>query len=322
MNKLYSMQEINEGIQLGLFPEKFDYLFCAANYDKRTYNAFNLLEKSNIIADNKIVLDYDKLRPEDNQNGQSQAFIDYQKYTLLRPTHIQKCSNSDDDVKYINSLNIAQNTTIGIDITGLTIPDIFRMLYVLKELKGVRTLHVFYTEPQHYVFDNDTFNQYTHLSGEKLYKPIEEYYITGVGPELLIFFLGFDSGVSNYIFEKAQPQETIIINGFPSYVPKLKDISLLNNYSLITSSIDTDHRYFTQANNPFSAYNVLCDIVNKYHNYLINICVLGTKPMALGAGIFSLDNLQRVKVTYPYPQKYISNNTVDMTTCWHYIIEF
>jgi hypothetical protein len=113
----------------------------------------------------------------------------------------------------------------------------------------------------------------------------------------------------------------VVINGFPSYVPKLKDISLLSNYSLLTSSIDYEHKFFAKANNPFSAYNVLCDIRSKYKDFLMNICVLGTKPMALGACIFALKNLEDVKVTYPYPQNYLSRTTVDSTKSWHYVVE-
>jgi hypothetical protein len=304
-------------------PNRFNYFLFAANSDIRSYNSLTTLINKGCTINNKILFNYEKLKPNeyDSQKQPTKEYLEYQKFSQLEPTCIHKCNDADDDVKYINKLELSNDSIIGIDITGFTIPDIFRICYILKELKNVERFHAFYTEPQHYVFD-PTFDKYTHLDGSKQYKPVEEYYVTGTGPELLVFFLGFDSGVSNYVYEKAQPQDTVIINGFPSYVPKLKDISLLNNYPLLTNNIEKDQRFFVKANNPFSAYNVLCDIQSKYPNSLMNICVLGTKPMALGACIFALNNKKNVKVTYPYPKKYKSNTVSNITKCWHYLVEF
>lgn len=47
---------------------------------------------------------------------------------------------------------------------------------------------------------------------------------------------------------------------------------------------------YAQANNPFSAYNTLVEIKDSNTDKLLDICVLGSKPMALGACMFALRN--------------------------------
>jgi hypothetical protein len=289
----------------------------------------SLLIENKCEIENIVLFDYEKLRPKtkDINGKQTPNFKvlveNYNKYSSYNPTVKYSCIEADDDVNYLARMTLSEDTMIGIDITGFTVPDVFRALYILKEIKKVRSLYVYYTEPQHYIFKEDIFNTYEHLSGERTYKPVPEFFTVGsYEKELLVFFLGFDLYVSDYIYEKALPHEAVAINGFPAYLPKLKDISLLNNYSLLTSNIDNDHRFYARANNPFSAYNTLCDIREQYPDYLMNVCVLGTKPMALGACLFTLENRHNVKVTYPYPQQYAPNTTEAHTKSWYYIINF
>eukprot|EP00831_Metopus_contortus_P077480 TRINITY_DN7286_c0_g1_i6.p1 TRINITY_DN7286_c0_g1~~TRINITY_DN7286_c0_g1_i6.p1 ORF type:complete len:209 (-),score=4.45 TRINITY_DN7286_c0_g1_i6:202-828(-) len=162
-------------------------------------------------------------------------------------------------IDFILNSEINSKSIVGLYITGFTIPDIFTILQILKENKNVKTLYVFYTEPKHYLFKDTVFDTYEYLRGERRYESIPGYTSIKSDPELLVCFLGFDNNVSNVLFDKVIPVETITINGFPSYLPKLKDISLLNNYSLLTK-IDRDSQLYTRANNPFSSYNTLCEI--------------------------------------------------------------
>jgi hypothetical protein len=326
MSKLYEMYDIKSDAQR--IPNMLDVYFCAANSDQRCYNVLSFLSDGRCKIHNITVFDYQKLRPQPHDtNAQCDDNFEllnnnYQAYHRFNTTDIISCSAEDDDVNYIAHMQIETDAQIGIDITGFTIPDVFRIMYILKEIKHIASINVFYTEPQHYVFKQDMFDTYEYLIGERTYKPIPEYFAVGrYEKELLVFFLGFDLYVSDYIYEKALPNEAIAVNGFPAYLPKLKDISLLNNYSLLTAHIDSEHRFYAKAINPFSSYNTLCDIRESYPDYLMNICVLGTKPMALGACLFSLNNKKNVKVTYPYPQKYALHITESQTKSWCYVID-
>jgi hypothetical protein len=302
-------------------PSSLDIFLYAANSDQRCYKVLSSFWENKYTLGEKILFDYKKLRPLFSADDFDILNDNYLMYQRCNPSIVQ-CEKDDDDVKYIANMDLTEHTKLGLDITGFTIPDVFRIIYVLKEIKNIQNLYVFYTEPQHYVFKKDIFNTYEHLIGERTYKTVPEYSTVGsYEKELLVFFLGFDSSVSDYIYEKALPHEAIAINGFPAYLPKLKDISLLNNYSLLTSHIDNKHQFYAKAINPFSSYNILCEIRKLYPDYLMNICVLGTKPMALGACLFSLNNKSNVKVTYPYPQQYSLHTTKSLTNSWCYSID-
>lgn len=312
-------------------PLTLDYILCAASSDQRCYHVLDSLSYLDCKIQNIIIFNYQKLQPlyidvygqkRDNFNSLIQEYNHYLIYKDFATSFKTiACVNDNDDINFINTINFQENIEIGLDITGFTIPDLFRIFYFLKEIKHCCKIHVFYTEPEHYLFKKFIFDTYSHLSGQRTYKSLPEYFASGESTkELLILFLGFDPDISNYIYDKALPTEVIAINGFPSYLPKLKDISLLNNYPLITSHIDTNHKFYTRANNPFSTYNTLHDIREKYNDFLINICVLGSKPMALGACIFALQNKDNLKVTYPYPQEYSPNITKSRTKSWYYEI--
>lgn len=136
---------------------------------------------------------------------------------------------------------------------------------------------------------------------------------------MLVCFLGFERLISKYIHERKEHADVIAINGFPAYYPKLKDISLEHNYELI-STIGTDCVRYAQANNPFSAYNALIEIKEKNADKLLDICVLGSKPMALGACMFALRNPDIVKVSYPFPKTHRIHTSIEVSDVWRYRI--
>ncbi len=301
MNKLYEMYEVDDRIYKKLV--ELDYFFFAASCAKRCYKGVEFLTQQQGFLKDVVVFDYHKFRPKEfnTDRGEYESYYKYRK--LKRITEVQ-CRNEDDAVLHLNTMPINTGSRVGLDITALSIPDLFRIIYVLKEIKKVEDIHIFYTEPKHYYFKDGLFSSYEFLVGERKNKPIPEYFTSGrEDKEILVLFLGFDRVVSKYVHDRVMPTDVVAVNGFPSYMPKLKDISLINNYELL-STIGKEKIVSTKANNPFSTYNTLCEIKAIYKDYLLNICVLGTKPMALGACLFSIDNKDSVKVTYPYPKEY------------------
>lgn len=311
-NRLYEMYEVDSRINEKI--SHLDYLFLSASVAKRCYKGVDVLSQNTDFLKKIIVFDYKKFRP-------SQPDENYYRYNNFNQLNLVLCEKEDDDIMNVTKMNINSIDEIGIDITGFSIPDIFRIIYVLNKLKHVENIHVFYSEPKHYYFKDGLFSTYKLLVGERDHKPIPEYFISGKEDKVtLVLFLGFDRLVSKFVHDRVDPTNVVAINGFPSYMPKMKDISLINNYELLsTFEIDV---FYTKANNPFSAYNTLCDIKSKYSDSLLNICVLGTKPMALGACLFSIDNINSVKVTYPYPKEYNISATEESASLWYYKIGF
>lgn len=140
---------------------------------------------------------------------------------------------------------------------------------------------------------------------------------TRQGKRILIILLGFDGDLSREISEEIAPEETVIVNGFPGYEPKFKDISLISNEKLIGNPRNILN--YSRANNPFETYNLLDALKNHYKDAFINIAPLGTKPMALGACLFAIHNPD-VRIVYPMPYNYRKITTDNCSASWIYNI--
>ena len=249
----------------------------------------------------------------------------YQEYYRLRshPTvEYVACDEDGDDCSHICSMTFAPKSNLFLDITSVSIPDIFRLLYVVKEIQGVTEIDVLYAEPKYYNYFNGFYFDYEKDIVEREYSTLIEYFTSAVSKDvMLVCFLGFERLISKYIHERNEHSDVIAINGFPSYYPKLKDISLEHNYELL-SAIGSDCVRYAQANNPFSAYNALVDIKFANENKLLDICVLGSKPMALGACMFALRNPDAVKVSYPFPKEHKKRTALEASSIWWYKIDF
>ena len=132
----------------------------------------------------------------------------------------------------------------------------------------------------------------------------------------MIILLGFDGDLSKEINEDVSPNDTIVVNGFPSYTPKFKDISLIANEKLVSDR--NINIAYARANNPFEIYNLLHSIKeNEGSNTFINVAPLGTKPMALGACLFALHNPD-VRIVYPLPESYENKYSDRSWNSWIY----
>lgn len=297
--------------------ENIDILILSASIDKRCYAITNHLLASGVSISKIVVLDYQKARP----STKMESFDDYYQLNSLSNVEYINCIKEDSDTQYICKLSLPSQAKIVVDITCIDTPDLFRIFYVIKEFLRPESIDVLYAEPKYYNYFNGIYFDYDNEIVEREYRPLPEYFTSAVSREIvLVCFLGFEKLISKYIHEKKEHSDVIVINGFPSYYPKLKDISLEHNYALI-STIGVERVRYTQANNPFAAYNTLLEIsTNNSTNKLLDICVLGSKPMALGACIFALKNPENVSVSYPFPNRYQIHTSSEVSDTWRYTI--
>ncbi len=82
--------------------------------------------------------------------------------------------------------------------------------------------------------------------------------------------------------------------------------------------ISHDHILTASANNPFSIYNVLSDFRKNHPKELINICPIGSKPMALGACLFAKEQSKNVKSIYPHYTKTVFDPEEEAGKTWRY----
>lgn len=310
--RVYKMELINDSATA---IAELDFLILASGSDSRAYEVLSKLN-SNAEHKAKVIIFHFKERVEDKDDKDD--LFNYKKYRIDQEIYcdIKDPSSSLEDM-LVNKFDSTRN--IGIDISCFTKPYFYYLLKLLKERFRVSNLRVFYTEPKSYHFQKGLFSLFRTSTG-----PLSIIEIPGFsGQETreskrkLIILLGFDGDLSNEITEDVSPNETIVVNGFPSYSPKFKDISLIANEKLL--SVSNIKVQYAKANNPFDVYNLLDSIKKESlgEGMFLNVAPLGTKPMALGACLFALHNPD-VRVVYPLPDKYEDKYSDECWASWMY----
>lgn len=292
---------------------EIDYIILASGSDSRAYE---VLSKSISISDSKVIIFHFKERL--NGLDQDDPLFDYKKFTHTSLQEIYcEIKNPSSCLEEILKNNFSKTIKIGLDISCFTKPYFYFIIKLFKERFDLNKLSVFYTEPKSYLFPKGLFNAFHSSRG-----PLSILEIPGYSGQenrgtnrKLIILLGFDGDISKEINEDISPYDTVVVNGFPSYTPKYKDISLITNEKLVNNH-NIDVKY-TRANNPFDIYNLLQSIKTTEENIFMNIAPLGTKPMALGACLFALHNPD-VRIVYPLPEYYEKKYSYMSWNSWFY----
>ena len=292
----------------------FDFFILCSGSDSRAYEVLTKCKKA---TKNKVII----LHFLERLQGLTadDPLYNYKKKPIKNLQEIYcEIKNPSSCLDSIITNDLNSTSKVAIDISCLTKPYFYFIIKLLLELYKIENLAVFYTEPKSYLFPKKLFSTFHTNSG-----PLIPWEIPGFGgiekrgaKRKLIILLGFDGDLSKEINEDVSPSDTIVINGFPSYTPKFKDISLIANEKLVS-----DHNIevkYARANNPFEVYNLLQKIVDEEKvESFINIAPLGTKPMALGACLFALHN-PGVRIIYPLPELYENKYSDYSWNSWIY----
>ena len=320
-NRVYKQEEILDEWNIHLL--KIDILIICGGSDARAYEVISKCDKNGVSIKEVILFDVNERKKDVSE----QDLSSYEKIfgLNLNITSI-KCSLSNPsgaikELMTVKDKNEFINKAIAVDISSFTKPLFFTLFGSLVRFIDLNRIHVFYTEPKNYLFKTGAYNSYNSSVGPVRVEVIPSY----VGKaeqerQVLIFLLGFDGDLAKAVSNEIEPYETILFNGFPSFIPKFKEISLIMNESLLSSK--KDKLYYSRANNPFEVFNELERIKSKYSNQNIslNIVPLGSKPMALGACMFALKNSD-VRILYPIPENYENKTTNDCLKSWYFDID-
>lgn len=313
---IYKMELVSGEI---IKKDSYDIFLLAGGSDYRAYKILELMKSENISIKKILLFNFFERVQDIDENDQ------YYKYQTIGFNNILpiQCSIKDpnsclNDIIALES-ELVSTQKIALDISCFTKPYFFYLIKLFKERFIVDCISVFYTEPQSYLFPRGISSSYHSSTGPLTILEIPGFpgYEARGEKRVLVILLGFDGDLSKEINEDVSPSETLVVNGFPSYSPKFKDISLIANEKL-TSDKDVKIK-FSRANNPFEVFNLLEDIKIKNENSFINIAPLGTKPMALGACLFAL-NYPNVRVVYPLPETYKKVTTDKCWNSWRYLI--
>jgi hypothetical protein len=315
---LYQMDLLTEKNN-GQFKTNIDTFILAAGSDYRAYEILRKIKVLGIEIKNLLVFIFEERASILEKND---AFFDYKDIIKSKIIEIT-CSIKNPYSSLIqtsdNASILGGDKNIVLDISCFTKPYFFYIIKLLRERFNILELTVVYTEPQSYLFPKGVFSYYQSSTG-----PLSILEIPGFSgyemrgeKRILIILLGFDGDLSKEINEDISPKETIVVNSFPGYIPKFKDISLVINEKLTTNK--NIKLTYSKANNPFEVFNLLEQIQNINKNAFINIAPLGTKPMALGACLFAMYN-PKVRVVYPFPESYKKITTNNCWNSWQYKI--
>lgn len=299
--------------------KQIKYFLVAGGSDYRAYEVLKKLKNCNVEIEYIIFFNFferiQNLNGDDSYHSFSKIGYNIDK---LINCSIKAPSSCLTELEALLN-GISSNDTIAIDISCFTKPFFFYLIKLLREKFKVNLIDTYYTEPESYIFPKGLFGSYHSSSGPLTVKEIPGF--NGLenrnDQRILIILLGFDGDLSQEINEDVSPAKTLLVNGFPGYAPKFKDISLVVNEKL-TSNKDFKI-YYARSNNPFEVYNLLDKIKTENLRSFINVAPLGTKPMALGACLFAIHN-PHVRIVYPIPETYEKTTTENCLHSWRYEI--
>lgn len=301
--------------------DSVDFLLLAGGSDHRAYQILRLCHGKGIKIQRVLIFNFSE---RVDGTPSTDVYYDYKnipyEVTLINCSIVDPVSCLAELQK--NLTGIAEENQIAIDISCFTKPYFFYVLKYLRERHLIRTALAFYTEPSSYRFPKKgLFNSYHEAEGPVSIKEIPGFNGTRprTGTSVLVVQLGFESISLEEIIIDVSPNEMFLVNGFPSYAPKFKDISLSINEAY-TANKDNIILY-SSSNNPFEVFNLLEKLKKNFQNGFLNIAPLGTKPMALGACMFAILNPD-VKVVFPFSEKYEKVTTDQYWNSWVYEIPF
>ena len=298
-------------------PKEIDGFIFFSTLEERSWSIIEFMNKNSNSPEQVLAIKSSK----DDESIESK-YEDYNeiKFSISTISELSY-SNMIECLKDIHKYLIDKNI-IGIDISVMPIPLFSQILHLIVEKHSAKKIIVYYTEPKHYNLDN--IFDYSGNDGEVKINTIPGFEGITARPKsqkrIIFYIMGFEV---NYLNKKIQqdtnPDRIIPINGFPSYFPKYKDISLINNN--VNYHENDIQIIFSEANNPFETFNRIHFLANKYNEYCIDIIPAGSKPMALGACLFALRNGQHdIRVLYPFPEKYKKHQSLGAGTIWEYVL--
>lgn len=310
---VYSMNNLNTDCS----PINIDGFIFFSTFEERSWNVIEYLQKKDKIPNSVLSFNLNDGSKSDNFTSKKFSEIDF---TLL---DVDKDLSSSfiESLRTVNSY-IENKSIIGIDISVMPTPIFTQLLHFLYERHKEKRVIIYYTEPEHYNLNNlFDFNAYDGEIDIKAIPGFEGKTAQKSETQRKVFYImGFEmSYLNKLILQQINPDGIVPINGFPSYFPKYKDISLTNN-DVNYQELDTQV-FFAEANNPFETYNQICFLKNRMKGQCIDIIPAGSKPMALGACLYALKNGNNdVRILFPFPSEYKNQNTIGKGPIWEYAI--
>lgn len=311
--KVYGMKALENDVP----PSDIDGFIFFSTLEDRAWNVVEKLKCFDLLPKHVFSL---KLEDTIDSNN----FKDKKYADILFECSIINADLSKSLLPCLLSLNkyISNKEVVGLDISVMPTPIFSQILHFLIEKYSNKKFIIYYTEPAHY--NLDTLFDFNSCDGEIDIKSIPGFEgktaQENESQRVIFYLIGFEMNHLNKLIpQQINPDKIVPINGFPSYFPKYKDISMINN-DVNYHEMDIQV-IFAEANNPFETYNQISVLQKKYKTYCVDIIPAGSKPMALGACLFALTQGNNdIRVLYPFPTKYENQKSIGNGRIWEYTI--
>lgn len=304
-NQVYSMACLESSAVV-----KDATLFLMA-YDgeERAYYSWNYLIENGAKYENVAILTYNEEHLQANKELTDS--ISKNKGVIYNVPNEQIAF-----VACLKNIDFQNMESIIIDISSMRTMHIFLLLKYLK-LINCSKITVINTIPYDYIFRNEPFLSYRSYVGDLELKEITGYSGRGEMSQDsdLYIFMGFEGSLSLKVVEDTAFKNLYLINTIPSYYQKYKDISVINNYSVL--QLKKNRVLHAPADNPFEVYNVLDSKISK--DKMVCIAPLSTKPISLGICLYALEH-ENVRVVYPVSNAYNDIKSHDVYISYVYEI--
>lgn len=123
--------------------------------------------------------------------------------------------------------------------------------------------------------------------------------------------LGFEGTRFAHMFEDVQPEDrkTFPIIGVPGFRQEYPFSAYLGNANPLQRSESFTRVRFAKSNCPFSLYYCVDEIAKEFSDHVMKLGLVGTKPHALGALLFAMQNEDRSEIIYDHVIRKLGRTT-------------
>ena len=203
-------------------------------------------------------------------------------------------------------LSSCQFDAIYLDITGLPHHVWAPLLRSIRERD--EPAYCVYVEPNNYQFsatptENTIFDLSERIGGIAPLPGFASFFADVDGESLFVPLLGFEGTRFAYALEAVQPkrEDIIPVIGVPGFRPEYPFHTYIGNRQNLWETRAWKNVRYATANCPFSIYNLLVELFEEDPSRRMIIAPIGTKPHALGAVLYCLDNPANTEILYDHP---------------------
>lgn len=262
----------------------WDYSFCGKNLDERS----------------RFALEFTK----NHSRKCVEACYDANAFTL-NFNDSESCI-ADDVEEFLREKGLTNATSVLLECTTLGVSEMLLLMQALKDI-GVLRFDALYLEPKHYTH-KPSFRERHHFELSQSFDGfigIPGHAMAFERGDRVIVLCGFESERVGSAFEELDMmgKDCKLVFGMPPFIIGWDKSTYTNHIPVIDTNGISKEFYYVGASNPLAVYDKLSRAyISLDESQKLFILPFGTKPMALGACLFKVQNrADNLAILYDHP---------------------